>query len=82
MKETTTDSAHVTAEWIRRPLPDLGGIPPVDAVNEPEARRKLDDLLTELAGHHQCKWPATFPAADLFSNNGCTFLSIGLDLRE
>lgn len=52
MKETTTNSAHVTAEWIRRPLADLGGVAPADAVNDPEARRKLEDLLTELAGHH------------------------------
>jgi hypothetical protein len=46
------NNAHVTAEWIRRPLPDLGGVAPADAVNDPEARRKLDDLLIELAGHH------------------------------
>ncbi|MBV8082381.1 MAG: hypothetical protein JOY86_05290 [Candidatus Eremiobacteraeota bacterium] len=46
------DNAHVTAEWIRRPLPDLGGIAPSDATADPEARRKLDDLLIELAGHH------------------------------
>ncbi|HEV2909035.1 MAG TPA: UPF0158 family protein [Candidatus Eremiobacteraceae bacterium] len=64
MKETSTDSAHVTAEWIRRPLPDLGGIPPVDAVNEPEARRKLDDLLTELAGHHVRLANLGLPAID------------------
>jgi hypothetical protein len=64
MKETATDSAHVTAEWIRRPLPDLGGVSPVDAVNEPEARRKLDDLLTELAGHHVRLANLGLPAID------------------
>ncbi len=64
MKETSTDSAHVTSEWIRRPLPDLGGISPVDAVNEPEARRKLDDLLTELAGHHVRLANLGLPAID------------------
>ena len=64
MKETSTDSAHVTAEWIRRPLPDLGGVSPVDAVNEPEARRKLDDLLTELAGHHVRLANLGLPAID------------------
>jgi uncharacterized protein UPF0158 len=52
MKETSTNSTHVTAEWIRRPLVDLGGVTPADAVNEPEARRKLEDVLVELAGHH------------------------------
>jgi len=52
MKDTTGDNAHITAEWIRRPLHDLGGASPADAVTDAEKRRKLEDLLTELAGHH------------------------------
>jgi hypothetical protein len=44
--------AYVTAEWIRRPLTDLGGLSPIDAAADPEGRKKLDDLLVELAGHH------------------------------
>jgi hypothetical protein len=51
MKDST-DNAHVTVEWIRRPLADLGGVSPADAVTDAEKRRKLDDLLVELAGHH------------------------------
>ncbi|HME81355.1 MAG TPA: UPF0158 family protein [Candidatus Eremiobacteraceae bacterium] len=51
MKDTT-DNTHITAEWIRRPLPDLDGVSPVDAIGDPQTRRKLDDLLIELAGHH------------------------------
>lgn len=60
-----TDNAHVS-EWIRRPLTDLGGIAPADAVGDPEARRKLDDLLIEMAGHHvrltNLGLPSTDPA--------------------
>ena len=51
MKENI-NSAQVAAEWIRRPLVDLGGSTPLDSVNDPEGRRKLEDLLVELAGHH------------------------------
>jgi hypothetical protein len=51
MKDTT-DNAHVTVEWIRRPLDELGGVSPADAVTDADKRRKLDDLLVELAGHH------------------------------
>lgn len=45
-------TAYISAEWIRRPLSDLGGLSPVDAAADPEGRKKLDDLLVELAGHH------------------------------
>ena len=51
MKDTT-DNTHITAEWVRRPLTDLDGVAPADAIGDPQARRKLDDLLIELAGHH------------------------------
>jgi len=46
----TATNAYVTAEWIRRPLADLGGVSPVDAAADSEGRKKLDDLLIELAG--------------------------------
>jgi hypothetical protein len=52
MSDNNATDAYVTAEWIRRTLPDLGGLAPADAVADPEGRKKLDDLLTELAGHH------------------------------
>jgi len=52
MKDTTGDNVHVTVEWIRRPLHELGDVSPADAVTDAEKRRKLDDLLIELAGHH------------------------------
>ena len=52
MKDTQGDNTHVTVEWIRRPLAELGGVSPADAVTDAEKRRKLDDLLIELAGHH------------------------------
>lgn len=52
MSETNAIYTHVTAEWIRRPLPDLGGIAPADAVADADNRAKLNDLLIELAGHH------------------------------
>jgi hypothetical protein len=45
-------NAYITAEWIRRPLPDLGGMSPLDAAADAEGRKRLDDLLVELAGHH------------------------------
>lgn len=64
MSDATTNSAYVTAEWIRRPLPDLDGIAPADAVNDPQARRKLDDLLVELAGHHVRLTRLGLPAID------------------
>jgi len=52
MSDNNATDAYITAEWIRRPLPDLGGLSPVDAAADAEGRKKLDDLLTELAGHH------------------------------
>jgi hypothetical protein len=52
MKDTTGDNTHVTVEWIRRPLQELGGVSPADAATDADKRRKLDDLLIELAGHH------------------------------
>ena len=52
MNETTTNHTNVTAEWIRRPLPDLGGLSPSEAATDADGRRKLDDLLVELAGHY------------------------------
>ncbi|MBC5806853.1 MAG: hypothetical protein DLM53_09860 [Candidatus Eremiobacter antarcticus] len=52
MADSATNNAYVTAEWVRRPLADLGGVAPADAVNDPQARKKLEDLFTELAGHH------------------------------
>jgi len=51
MSDNNATDAYVTAEWIRRPLGDLGGLTPVDAAADGEGRKKLDDLLTELAGH-------------------------------
>lgn len=50
MTDNNATNAYVTAEWIRRPLPDLGGVSPADASGDPEGRKKLDDLLIELAG--------------------------------
>jgi len=52
MTDNNATNAYVTAEWIRRPLADLGGISPVDAAADPDGRKKLDDLLIELAGVH------------------------------
>ena len=52
MSDMTTNHTHITAEWIRRPLSDLGGLSPTDAVGNDDGRKKLDDLLVELAGHY------------------------------
>jgi hypothetical protein len=52
MSDMTTNHTHITAEWIRRPLDDLGGLSPTDAVGNSDGRKKLDDLLVELAGHY------------------------------
>jgi hypothetical protein len=52
MNDATSNHTNVTAEWIRRPLPDLGGLSPSEAINDADGRRKLDDLLVELAGHY------------------------------
>jgi hypothetical protein len=58
------DNAHVTAEWVRRPLADLGGAAPADAVADADARHKLDDLLIELAGHYVRLTSLGLPAVD------------------
>jgi len=50
MTEHTAEHTHVAAEWIRRPLADLGGSSPQDAAADPQGRKKLEDLFTELAG--------------------------------
>jgi Uncharacterised protein family (UPF0158) len=52
MAESSINEAYVTSEWIRRPLPDLGGISPQEAAADPQGRKKLEDLFIELAGHH------------------------------
>ncbi|MBC5824997.1 MAG: hypothetical protein GIW99_10710 [Candidatus Eremiobacteraeota bacterium] len=52
MSDTSTNAAQITAEWIRRPLPDLGGISPEEAASDPSRRKQLDDIMTELAGHY------------------------------
>ena len=52
MTDNNATDAYVTAEWIRRPLADLGGLSPADAAADAEGKKKLDDLLVELAGHH------------------------------
>ncbi|HYK53217.1 MAG TPA: hypothetical protein VEV38_06775, partial [Candidatus Eremiobacteraceae bacterium] len=52
MSDNNATNAYVTAEWIRRPLADLGGVSPADAAADAEGRKKLDDLLIELAGVH------------------------------
>jgi uncharacterized protein UPF0158 len=52
MSDNNATDAYVTAEWIRRPLADLDGLSPIDAAADAEGRKKLEDLLTELAGHH------------------------------
>ena len=64
MTDLATNYAHLTAEWIRRPLPDLGGLSPQDAVNDPLGRKKLEDLFTELAGQHVRLTNLGLPALD------------------
>ena len=51
MSDNNATDAYVTAEWIRRPLSDLGGLTPADAAADGDGRKKLEDLLIELAGH-------------------------------
>jgi Uncharacterised protein family (UPF0158) len=50
MTEHTAEHTHVAAEWIRRPLPDLGGSSPQDAAADQQGRKKLEDIFTELTG--------------------------------
>ncbi len=64
MTDTATSNTHVTAEWIRRPLADLGGISPQEAAADPQGRRKLEDLFIELAGHHVRLANLGLPALD------------------
>ena len=64
MTDLATNYTHLTAEWIRRPLPDLGGLSPQDAVNDPIGRKKLEDLFTELAGQHVRLTNLGLPALD------------------
>jgi len=64
MSDATPNANEFTAEWIRRPLPDLDGLSPTDAAAEQNARRKLDDLLIELAGHHVRLTHLGLPAID------------------
>ncbi len=52
MNDATTQHTSIMAEWIRRPLSDLGGLSPTEALGDGDGRRKLDDLLVELAGHY------------------------------
>jgi hypothetical protein len=52
MAETGINEAYVTSEWIRRPLPDLGGASPQEAAADPQGRKRLEDLFIELAGHY------------------------------
>jgi hypothetical protein len=59
-----TNYAYVTAEWIRRPLADLGGLSPQEAAADPQGRKKLEDLFTELAGHHVRLANLGLPALD------------------
>lgn len=66
MSETGANEAYVTTEWIRRPLPELGGTSPQDAAGDPSGRKRLEDLFVELAGHyvrlHNLGLPAFDPA--------------------
>jgi hypothetical protein len=64
MADAATNYAYVTAEWIRRPLADLGGVSPQDAAADPQGRKKLEDLFTELAGHHIRLTNLGLPALD------------------
>ncbi len=64
MTDTQANQTHVTAEWIRRPLADLGGLSPQDAAADPQARKKLEDLFIELAGHHVRLTALGLPALD------------------
>jgi len=57
-------NTYVLTEWIRRPLHDLGGISPLDAAADAEGRKRLDDLLVELAGQHMRLTKLGLPAVD------------------
>jgi hypothetical protein len=64
MADLATNYTQLTAEWIRRPLADLGGLSPQDAATDPLGRKKLEDLFTELAGHHVRLTNLGLPALD------------------
>lgn len=64
MADTATNHAYITAEWIRRPLADLGGLSPSDAAANADGRKRLEDLFTELAGHHVRLRSLGLPAID------------------
>lgn len=64
MADTATNQAYITAEWIRRPLADLGGLSPTDAAANPDGRKRLEDLFTELAGHQVRLRNLGLPAID------------------
>ncbi|MDQ6779701.1 MAG: UPF0158 family protein [Candidatus Eremiobacteraeota bacterium] len=64
MADTATNHAYITAEWIRRPLADLGGLSPTEAAANANGRKRLDDLFTELAGHHVRLRNLGLPALD------------------
>lgn len=64
MTESQTNDTELAAEWIRRPLADLGGVAPQDAAAEAQGRKKLEDLFIELAGHHVRLLGLGLPAVD------------------
>ncbi len=64
MTDTQANHTHATAEWIRRPLADLGGMSPQDAAADPQGRKRLEDIFTELAGHHVRLTNLGLPALD------------------
>ena len=59
-----TNNSQITAEWMRRPLADLNNMSPAEAAGDAGARRKLEDLLTELAGHYVRLTNLGLPAVD------------------
>lgn len=64
MTESQTNHTELAAEWIRRPLADLGGVAPQDAAADAQGRKKLEDLFIELAGHHVRLAGLGLPAVD------------------
>jgi hypothetical protein len=84
MSDNNATDAYVTAEWIRRPQIDLGNLSPTDAAADAEGRKKLDDLLTEIAGIHirlgKLGLPAVNPA-DIRKALGIEAVHAGLSGR-
>ncbi|MBV8262708.1 MAG: hypothetical protein JOY87_02670 [Candidatus Eremiobacteraeota bacterium] len=64
MTESQANHTELAAEWIRRPLADLGGAAPQDAAADAQGRKKLEDLFIELAGHHVRLSGLGLPAVD------------------